>query len=458
MKNKIIFLLLFSLIAYSLQLTAVSAQEFDPNYIISDADMVDYESMSMFDIVQFIRSKGGTLYTAKFEDIDGKMKSAPALIYNNSRLYKVNPRVLLVTLQKEQSLVDNPSPTQKNYDWATGWAVCDGCSLSDPKVLKYKGFARQIDGAAGGYGWYMDQFSSGQNGWLIWPKKTTTIDGTVVTPANSATAALYNYTPHLHGNKNFHTLWNKWFAFEYPDGSLLHAEGETDVWVIEDGVRRTFKSLAVLQSRYNYNNVMTVSKNDIDKYPVGSEIKFSNYSLLRAPSGAIYLLVDDEKRHITSMEVFRTLGFNIEEVDEASLEDLSDYNNGTAITMESAYPTGALVQNNQTGGVYWVKDGVKQAIIDRAIMKINYSNFQIFSVAPDELQKYSNGLPAKIKDGTLVKSDELSAVYVISDGMRRPIVSPETFSGMGYSWDNVRTVPQKVVDLHTLGEEVEVTY
>ena len=453
---KIVFLF-FCFFVFLFSPTA-NAQEFEPNYIISDADMLDYRSMEMFDIIQFIKSKGGTLGAKKFEDIDGKTKSAAALIYNNSRLYKINPKVLLVTLQKEQSLVDNPSPMQKNYDWATGWAVCDGCSLSDPKVLKYKGFAKQIDGTAGGYDWYMDQFSSNKNTWLIWPNKTTTVDGIAVTPANSATAALYNYTPHIHGNENFHTLWNKWFSLEYPDGSLLHADGETDVWVIQNGTRRTFKSLAVLQSRYDYVNMITVSKNDIDKYPEGPEIKFANYSLLRAPSGAIYLLVDDEKRHITSMDVFRTLGFNLEEVVEASFADLADYNDGKLISMESAYPTGALIQNNQTGGVYWVKDGVKQAIIDKTIMKINYSNFQIFSVAPDELQKYSNELPVRIKDGTLIKSNESSAVYVISDGTRRPIVSPETFSGMGYSWDNIKTVPQKVVDLHPLGEGVETAY
>ena len=456
--NCYIVILLFFCFFVFLFPAVVGAQSFDSSYIISDADMVDYESMGMFDIIQFIKGKGGTLYTTKFEDIDGKIKSAPALIYDNSRLYKVNPKVLLVTLQKEQSLIDNPNPTQKNYDWATGWAVCDGCSLTDPKVAKYKGFARQMDGAAGGYRWYMDQFSSGENGWLIWPKKTTTIDGSTVVPGNKATAALYNYTPHFHGNENFYTLWNKWFALDYPDGSLLHAEGEPDVWVIQDGARRTFRSLAVLQSRYEYENVMTVSKNEIDKYPEGPEIRFANYSLLRVSSGAVYLLVDDEKRHIASMEVFMTLGFNFEEVDDASQEDLADYNLGEPITMASAYPTGGLLQNNQTGGVYWVKDGKKAAIIDRSIMGINYPNFGISPVAPDELQNYPNNLPVKIKDGTLIKSDESSAVYVISGGMRRAIISAEAFEKMGYRWGNILTVPGKVVELHGLGEGVEMAF
>jgi len=455
LKSKVCIFLLISIVASPV----VSAASFDKNYIISDEQMTDYQSMGMFDIIQFIKNKGGTLYTKRFlDETDGKMKSAPALIYEHSLENKINPQVVLVTLQKEQSLVDNFNPSQYNYDWATGWAVCDGCSLSDPKVLKYKGFAKQVEGAASGFRWYLDQYDSNKNKWLIWPNKATTIDGEVVVPANQATAALYNYTPHFHGNENFNRLWSDWFQLAYPDGSLLWAEGEDDVWVIQDGYRRTFKSRAVLESRYNYDNLMTVSKSEIDMYPQGSEIKFSNYSLLRSPSGAIYLLVDDEKRWIESMEVFKTLGLNLQEVEEASDEDLSDYENGTNLTLADAYPAGALLQDKQTGGVFFVKDGVRKPIIDRTILDINYSNYTIMQATQEELEKYSRQSPAKIKDGTLVKADNGNTIYVISDGTRRPISSPQTFNGMGYKWDNVKVVPEKVVDLHEIGESVAINF
>lgn len=446
----------FCFLVFLMPLT-VKAQNFDPNYIISDEEMEEYDSMGMFDIVKFIEDKGGTLYSQKFVDADGIMKSAAALIYDHSQENKINPRVLLVTLQKEQSLVDNANPTQYNFDWATGWAVCDGCSLSDPKVAKYKGFAKQIDGAAGGYRWYLEQFDSNNNTWLIWPNKSVTIDKQTVTPANRATASLYNYTPHLHGNENFNKIWTRWFALSYPDGSLLYVKGEPDVWLIKDGVRRTFKSLAVLKSRYNAENVLTVPKTDVEKYPIGAEIKFANYSLVRIPSGRIYLLVDEEKRGIVSMEVFRTLGFNIEEVDNVAEADLADYGEGAPITMESAYPSGALLQNKKTGGVFWVKDGVKRPVIDKSLLAINYKNYKIAPVAPDELEKYPSQPPALIKNGTLIRSKENPAVYVISDGTRRPIISPETFEKMGYKWNNVKVVPQNVVDLHEIGGNVEVS-
>ncbi|NQU77709.1 hypothetical protein HQ544_03355 [Candidatus Falkowbacteria bacterium] len=454
LKSKVfIFLLVAVVLAPS-----VRAEGFNKDYIISDDQMTDYESMGMFDIIDFIKDKGGSLYGSKFMDLDGREKSASALIYNASQTYKINPKVLLVTLQKEQSLVENPNPSQYNYDWATGWAVCDGCNLSDPKVSKYKGFASQIDGAAGGYDWYIDQFTAKKNTWLIWPDKATTIDGETVVPANMATAALYNYTPHMHGNENFYNLWNEWFSLAYPDGSLLHAEGESDIWVIQGGYRKTFKSLSVLQSRYDYSNVMTVPKGEIEKYLIGPEIKFSNYSLLRTPNGAVYLLVDDEKRWITSMEVFRTLGFNIQEVEEVEASDLTDYTKGEDITLENAYPTGGLLRDNVSGAIYWVKDGEKRLITDWSVININFKGYVATNVTGGELEKYTTGSSVKIKDGTLIKSPAKSSVYVISEGKRRPIESGKTFIEMGYKWENIKVVPQHVVNLHPEGELVVISF
>ncbi len=458
MSKKVAIFLLIIFIAYGLPLSAARAQEFNPHYIISNTEMTDYQSMGMFDIIQFIKDRGGTLYTSRFQDDDGLVKSAPALIYNHSQEYKVNPKVLLVTLQKEQSLIDNSNPTQYNFDWATGWAVCDGCSLDDPKVTKYKGFAKQIDGAAGGYRWYLDQFSAGQNKWLIEPNETTEIDDTLVTPANEATAALYNYTPHLHGNENFWKLWNKWFSINYPDGSLLQAENEDGVWLIQNGQKRAFKTRSALTSRYDLKNIIIVSKTELEKYPLGSEIKFANYSLLRSPKGTIYLLVDDKLRGIKSLEVFKTIGFNRDEVIDVADADLKDYEEIEPIAMESTFPTGALLQNKKTGAVYYVRNGIKQGLIDRSIMNINFKGWKLIKVTPEELDKYQSSEPVKIRDGQLIKSDTSPAIYFISGGKRRAIANAESFEKMGYKWANILTLPEKVVSLHELGDVIDLGY
>ena len=54
----------------------------------------------------------------------GTNRKASYVIYDSAQKYNISPKYLLVKLQKEQSLVTEDSPTQKQLDWAAGFAVC----------------------------------------------------------------------------------------------------------------------------------------------------------------------------------------------------------------------------------------------------------------------------------------------------------------------------------------------
>jgi len=293
------------------------------------------------------------------------------------------------------------------------------------------------------------------NDWTYRIGKTYSIDGYVVTPFNQATASLYNYTPHYSGNNHFWRIWQEYWGRDYPDGSLLKANNNPGVWHIQYGARRLITSWGVLISRFNPDKIITVSLSDLEKYEIGPSIKFYNYSLLGLPDGKIYLLVDDELRYISSPEVFRVIGFNPEEVIEVNQADLAGYEYGNDITVESVYPTGALIQDNSSGGVFYVKDGVKYPIYDKAIMDTKFSGKILTQVSPQELDQYVLGLPVKFDDGELIKAKYGSKVYVISDGYRRWIQDEEIFAKFGYKWDNIIETTQQAVNIHPLGQNIE---
>jgi hypothetical protein len=72
------------------------------------------------------------------------------------------------------------------------------------------------------------------------------------------------------------------------------------------------------------------------------------------------------------------------------------------------------------------------------------------------LEKFILSEPVKLKDGTLIKSMKEPTVYLISQGKRRPIASPEVFAALGYRWENVITVSDEVLNLHELGEKITI--
>jgi hypothetical protein len=148
-----IFFVLAGILAAPL---AQAQSDFNPQFIISDQELLSVGNWSRFDVQNFLDSKGGYLRNLVTTDASGTRKTAADIIFDAAVRYQVNPKYLLVTLQKEQSLITDDSPTNKQLDWAAGYAVCDSCSMSDPRIQKHKGFGQQVDDAAGIMRWYYD--------------------------------------------------------------------------------------------------------------------------------------------------------------------------------------------------------------------------------------------------------------------------------------------------------------
>ncbi|MBI5621666.1 hypothetical protein HY933_02250 [Candidatus Falkowbacteria bacterium] len=460
--------LLIDLIVFSFLITPVLAADFNPNSIITEELMRDRNALNQNQIQTFLESKEGTLDTyqtiSQGKDQNGnpiaeRAISAAEAFFEVAQRWNISPKFLLVLVQKEMSLVTHPNPEPKRYDWATGYAVCDTCSLEDPAIQRWRGFYKQINSAAAQFDYYLGHI----NEFTYQPSQTYTIDDTLVTPDSVATAAMYNYTPHLHGNQNFNSIWNTWFGdnaapqiikYPYPDGSLVQVAGDQTIWYIQYGTRRPIKSKMALITRFNEINIITISQTDLNIYPEGWPINLANYSLVRSSTGQLYLIVDDEKRPIVSLEVFKKIGWNPEEVEDVSNADLDNFFLGDDIDASSVYPQGVLAQDTKSGGIYYIKDGIKYPLWSKEIMQVNYPGRKLIKLAPKELATYPTEQPVLFKEGTLIKSAEYPEVYAVSNGKRRWIPDEATFIGLGYHWGNIITTSYKVVALHPLGETV----
>ena len=216
-----------------------------------------------------------------------------------------------------------------------------------------------------------------------------------------------------------------------------------------------FQKVLWLLEHFKKDGLEIVEKEDLEEYEDGKPIKFSNYSLLRSPEKKIYLIVNDIKRGIVSMDVFKKIGFNPEEVIDVEDAELKEFLEGKPITENDVYPTGALLQNRKTGGVFFVIDNTKYPIWSKKIMEINYPNKKIISVTEEELNSYLTGKPLKLRDGELIISAESPVVYIISNGFKRPIVSGEAFEALGYKWGDIIQVSNRVLEIHPIGEKVD---
>ena len=436
---------------------ASSAAVFNPNFLISDEEFTNIFSMDLGQIQEFLSR--GSLATYMTEDLDGKKRYAADIIWRTAQRNGVNPQVILVMLQKEQSLVLDPDPSEDQLDWAMGYAVCDSCTHDDPTIQRFRGFAKQVNSATLQFseGYLTDLAANGETVTGLAPGQATLIDDVTVIPANNATAALYTYTPHLHGNQNFVTLWQQWFIRHYPGGSLLQNKENGAVWLIQYDERRPITSRTAFVSRFADKNIISVDPSELEVYPIGSPISLPNYSLLHAENGDIYLLVDDAIRHITSMEAFRSIGFNTDDLIDVTEDDLQGYTLGEPITSDSLYPQGVLLQDTKTGGVFYVENGEKFPILSREILTARFVGRPLIPTKPSELDVYPKGNPVLFSDGTLMGVKGSPEVFFISEGKRRPILNGTIFETFGWKWENVIWTNEASILVHPLGSVISNT-
>ena len=172
--------------------------DYSPDTLISDANFTASDSMTVEQIQGFLEQQSGTLDTYRAADHNGVVKSAAQMIAEAAAGWGVSPKVILVSLQKEQSLISKGAPSQNAYDWAMG------CGKADSRTYtQFKGFGQQI-------WWGAQKLNKNAGPWRIGIEMT--IDGNLVRPSNSSTYSLYKYTPHLRGTMSFWLLYWRYFG------------------------------------------------------------------------------------------------------------------------------------------------------------------------------------------------------------------------------------------------------
>jgi len=210
------------------------------NEIIPDYNFRDKNTMSQAQVQAFLSSKGSALASYTFTlpvngsssmigpegDIDASGMTASQIIYNSAQWYNINPQVIFATLQKESSIVTSGNLNYLNSAMGYGCPEGGGC---DPTNAN---FARQVDWGTWqfDYNYRYSELNDSSRVGQYRAGNTATIDGKSTYIGNSATAALYRYTPHrpdsayltatngshYYGNYNFIKFYLGWFfPFNY---------------------------------------------------------------------------------------------------------------------------------------------------------------------------------------------------------------------------------------------------
>ncbi len=378
--------------------SAADASRFDPGLIISDSVFFDFGTMTVAEIQRFLESKvpvcadddGGPKCLRNYlsdtvdkagedgrcQPVTGKTsQTAAQIIYEVAHACGINPRVLLVKLQKEQGLIQAKNPTTYMYKAAMGY----GCPDSDPGICGkvYVGLFNQLYHAAGQLNWYDDPRSS-----FVLNKKLPLgkVSKVLLNPSSScgtkevliksnATRALYFYTPYTpnaaalknlyssgdscsaYGNRNFWRFFTDWFGDPVAGGFLLKS-ASSGTYLIVDNNKYLVSDADTIKAYAPLGPVGTISKEYLATFTDGGAIG----RVFKSTTGQLYYADSGKKFTFSSCDQVTQFGLDCT----------------TAVTLSASQISAMAVGGPMTqyvGGdgsdTYFIQGGQKRQILDR---------------------------------------------------------------------------------------------
>jgi hypothetical protein len=431
---------------------AASGRDFDPGMIISDAKFYDGDAMSQADVQAFLRArvpKCATGYVclrdyvqstparsadSRCSSLQASRLSGADIVYWVGRACGVSQAALLVLLEKEQGIVTDSTPSDRQYRSATGY----GCPDTAACDSTYYGFFNQVYNAAHQFKVYQStptrwNYQAGRSNRILWHPNAD-CGASSVTIRNQATAGLYIYTPYQpnaaalanlygtgdgcssYGNRNFWRLYTDWFGStsDGPVSSFVKTATDDAVYLVSGGKKHRVPDLGVYQSLQALGGISTVARSYLDALTTGTPAS----ELVRDPANGAVSLVQANSRHrFASCDLVAAYGYgcgSAVDLDPGQLRALPATGEMTAFFILPGSPT-----------TYILSGGQKRPISTwSAVLGLNGGVPPFVATMRTAVgTRYPTGAAA-LQPGTLAKSSTSGDVFVV-DGLDRKVRVPD---------------------------------
>jgi hypothetical protein len=468
---------------------AAVGSDFDANFIISDANFFDASALSAPQIQDFLNSKVAVCdpadahpayastrrpclkdYTQATSTIAADQfcsgyqgaasESAATVIAKVSAACGISPKVLLVLLEKESSLVTDTWPLQWQYSSATGNG-CPDTAACDPSVA---GFFYQVYFGARAYQRYVKDnasynFHLGQTQPVRYQAANVEANFGIncgarnVYMSNWATVALYIYTPYTpnaaalnniygsgdncsaYGNRNFWVIFSDWFGDPRSGSSLVRTIDDPMIYLITPTKKYAVRSATVFSSFSTLGTFGFVSSNYLAKLTTGPDAT----NLVRNESTLeIFIAGSGTKNLFPSCDMVARWGFgpSCGQFVDLTVAQLSKFRTGSAVTQFAAGDSSPVI--------YYIAGGMKRTLSSYSdLLAIAGNGPRDFTrVAGATLRAIPAG-PDYATVGKVFKFPREANLYLVTgDTSLTPIATGNIFSSFGLSGYQVSTNPQ----------------
>ncbi len=374
---------------------------------------------------------------------DGGTKSSAQIIFDVAHSCSINPQVLLILLQKEQSLVTDDWPFSRQFKTATGY----GCPDTAACDSQYFGFFNQVFNAARGYKRYARDAASynyraGRNNNILYNPSTSCGSSSVYID-NQATAGLYIYTPYqpnqsalnnlygngdscgAYGNRNFWRMFNDWFG--PTSGPLVRTASSGDLYYSDGATKYRVGSMSMAaEYGLGLSSVRIINQTTMDALATSTNPPYLTYILKStsdsdADGGSLYLVTGGKRYLITSMDQFADFGLDTSQITYLEYSQL--------MRLPTAGNLSNFVKSSYGGYVFKVGANKKQGILDYNTLSQLNPGGAVTDVSDYILDIIPTG--KAIVNGSLVLKDPGGGIWLVTDSVWHYVSSMSAYNCLG---------------------------
>ena len=231
-----------------------------------------------------------------------------------------------------------------------------------------------------------------------------------------------------------------------PDGTLIRPAGYANVFIIQKGKKHPIQNIEVFNSYgYKWEEVKVLDQSVEHAYSLALLIRLKD-------DPKVYFLANGKGFWIRTPQTFISAGYASVDKDviEINKFEMGTYQDLRFVKWDTSRPStdypGAYIEGEKT--VYLLSPfGTKRAIQSPAIFETYTRNWNEIRTIPEELV---DALP----DTVLVRAKGGCKVYKLEDGKKRWIVDGNVFVKDGFSFDEVEEISSLDMEAYPEGDAI----
>ncbi|MBI4054089.1 MAG: S8 family serine peptidase [Candidatus Doudnabacteria bacterium] len=211
-------------------------------------------------------------------------------------------------------------------------------------------------------------------------------------------------------------------------------------YVIVDGLRRSISEFVFKQRGFVGEDIKEVSVSELELLPASDPFPPVEGTLLKSVSNPTVFVVRDETLLPLSFLAFRAHGYTFANVTTFSDKELGSYNFGSDLVPAD----GALLKLVGNPAVYYLKEGKRRLLSAFVFHALGLKFTDVVDVSNIEFERYREDSLVPLHpppEGSLIKGEASATVYVIENGVRRPL-SAQSFAARAYQFAQVNVLPE----------------